>query len=130
MKAQETSVNPFMTQVFHRISFYTWHNYMLKNEKRKRIREARAAAGVVDAEDGALDTLDETKMEEVTVQRDPETEEYTSEEDEVSLSKQGRSGGAGGSGTDSMDEDDQMLRNMDKTPAMHRLKTRLLKSTA
>ena len=60
MKAQETSVNPFMTQIFHRISFNTWHNYMLKNEKRKKIREQRQAAGLA-AEEGALDTLlDET----------------------------------------------------------------------
>ena len=60
MKAQETSVNPFMTQIFHRISFNTWHNFMLKNEKRKKIKEQRLAAGL-NTEDGAIDTLlDET----------------------------------------------------------------------
>ena len=70
-------------------------------------------------------------MEKVLVQREPELVEYTSEEDEVSLSKHGRSGAVGGSGSDSFGEDgDQLLKNMDKTPAMHRLRTRLLKSTA
>ena len=41
-----------MTQIFHRISFNTWHNYMLKIEKKKLIREKRLAAGLtVDDED-------------------------------------------------------------------------------
>ena len=36
MKAQETSVNPFITQIFHRISFNTWYQYLLKTKADKR----------------------------------------------------------------------------------------------
>ena len=134
MKAQETSVNPFMTQIFHRISFNTWHNYMLKSEKRKKMREPRfGAAGLLPARAAGDVGLDDTQMEKVIVQREPELVEYTSEEEEhLSGSKHGRSGAmGGGSGTESFgDEADQLLKNVDKTPHMHRLKTRLLKSTA
>ena len=71
-------------------------------------------------------------MEKVLVQRDSELVEYTSEEDEgLSLSKHGKSGALGGSGTESLGDDgDQLLKNMDKTPAMHRAMTKLMKSTA
>ena len=122
-------MNPFMTQIFHRISFNTWHNFMLKSVKRKKMREPRFGAAEVEDDVG----LDETIMEKVIVQREPEHVEYTSEEEEhLSGSKHGRSGAmGGGSGTESFGDDaDQLLKNVDKTPHMHRLKTRLLKSTA
>jgi hypothetical protein len=129
MKAQETSVNPFMTQIFHRISFNTWHNYMLKCEKRKRIREQRVAAGLP-ADDGKAEQLDETLVEKVVVTREPELVEYTSEEDDgQSFSKIHKSKQADGSNSDesAFGDPDNTLKMLEKTPAIHRLKTKLMK---
>ena len=75
--------------------------------------------------------LDETEVEKVLVQRDPVLEEYTSEEDEShSLSKTGKSNhpfGVGGT-EDSIDENGQ--HQVERTPALHRMKTKLLKNSS
>ena len=46
IKSSESSVNPFMRQIFYRISFNTWHSYMLKEEKKKLIRKQMVSANV------------------------------------------------------------------------------------
>ena len=38
LKSSDSSVNPFMRQIFYRLSFKTWHSHMIKEEKKKRIR--------------------------------------------------------------------------------------------
>ena len=67
MKAQETSVNPFMTQIFHRISFNTWHNYMMRLSRKKAIQEKRKSAGLPAEDVDVNEMMDESNTEWVKV---------------------------------------------------------------
>jgi len=129
MKATETSVNPFMTQIFHRISFNTWHNYMKKSKKRARIREQRVAAGLP-ADDGKEEKLDETITEKVTVTRDPILVEFTSDEEDGHSQSKFFKSKASNSDESAFGDPDDTLKKLEKTPQIHRLKTKLMKQSA
>ena len=81
LRSKDSQVNPFMRQIFFRISFNTWHSHMLKEEKKKAIRREKRDFGEEITEEELLKILPD-EDESVEAILTPDIQEYTTEEEE------------------------------------------------
>ena len=124
---QGSSVNPFLTQMFFRISFKAWHNLSMK----KAYKEEMIALHGPSYGEKVFKEDKDTNFEEVTIELDPEIVEYTTdEENDASVADRKSGQGLDKFDKSDLDPDDNKSKQMDKSPVDHRRRVKAQKMYA